>query len=165
MRDAFCGKQRVEPAGPIQGIEIVAATNMSRADEDLRHGGASVGALDTVSFTVARRYFAGSLIWNELGASASKLVVALGVLGGSSFEERGETLAPGERLFLFTDGITEAFDPEDREYGEPRLESFLLSHHHLVSPGLIDAVREDVLAFCGPARPRDDMTLMLVERA
>ena len=91
--------------------------------------------------------------------------VALGVLGGSAFEERGETLAPGERLFLFTDGITEAFDPEDREYGEPRLESFLLSHHHLVSPGLIDAVREDVLAFCGPARPRDDMTLMLVERA
>src|SRR6185295_644690 len=35
--------------------------------------------------------------------------VALGVLGGSSFEERGETLAAGERLFLYTDGITEAF--------------------------------------------------------
>ena len=113
---------------------------------------------------MARRYFAGSLIWNELGASASKLVVALGVLGGSSFEERGETLAPGERLFLFTDGITEAFDPEDCEYGEPRLESFLLSHHALRSPDLIDAVREDVLLFCGSARPRDDMTMMAVER-
>jgi len=90
--------------------------------------------------------------------------VALGVVGGSSFEERGETLAAGERLFLFTDGVTEAFDPQDREYGEPRLESFLLSHHPLRSPDLIDAVREDVLAFCGSTRPHDDMTMMLVER-
>jgi serine phosphatase RsbU (regulator of sigma subunit) len=90
--------------------------------------------------------------------------VALGVLAGSGFDGRGETLAPGERLFLFTDGVTEAFDPEDREYGEPRLESFLLSNRSLRSPDLIDAVREDVLAFCGSARPRDDMTMMLVER-
>jgi hypothetical protein len=90
--------------------------------------------------------------------------VALGVLGGSAFEERGETLAAGERLFLYTDGITEAFDPGDHEYGEPRLESFLLSRPQVPSPELIDAVREDVLAFCGSARPRDDMTMMLVER-
>jgi serine phosphatase RsbU (regulator of sigma subunit) len=32
------------------------------------------------------------------------------------------------------------------------------------SPELIDAVRDDVLAFCGSARLRDDMTMMLVER-
>jgi phosphoserine phosphatase RsbU/P len=91
--------------------------------------------------------------------------VALGVVAGSPFEERGETLAAGERLFLFTDGITEAFDPEDRDYGEPRLEAFLLSHHSLRSPELIDAVREDVLAFCGSVRPHDDMTMMVVERS
>jgi phosphoserine phosphatase RsbU/P len=91
--------------------------------------------------------------------------VALGVVGGSAFEERGETVAPGERLFLFTDGITEAFDPQDREYGEDRLQALLLSRHQLRSPELIDAVREDVLAFCGSARPRDDMTMMVVERS
>jgi len=90
--------------------------------------------------------------------------VALGVVGGSAFEERGETLASGERLFLFTDGVTEAFDPQDREYGEDRLQGLLVSNHRLRSPELIDAVREDVLAFCGAARPRDDMTMMLVER-
>ena len=90
--------------------------------------------------------------------------VALGVVSGSAFEERGETLAGGERLFLFTDGITEAFDPGDREYGDDRLQSFLLSRHQLRSPELIDAVREDVLAFAGPVRPHDDMTMMVVER-
>ena len=90
--------------------------------------------------------------------------VALGVLGGSTYEERGDTLAPGERLFLFTDGVTEAFDPADQEYGEERLETFLLSRHALRSTDLIDAVRDDVLAFSGSVRPRDDMTMMAVER-
>lgn len=90
--------------------------------------------------------------------------VALGVLGGSTYEELGDTLAAGERLFLFTDGVTEAFDPADQEYGEARLESFLLARHALRSPDLIDAVRDDVLGFCGAVRPRDDMTMMAVER-
>src|SRR5437868_3180415 len=44
--DAFRSQQWVEPAGPIQRVQIVAATNMRRADENLRHGGAPVGALD-----------------------------------------------------------------------------------------------------------------------
>jgi sigma-B regulation protein RsbU (phosphoserine phosphatase) len=96
----------------------------------------------------------------RLGATG----VALGVIGGSAYEERGDTLALGERLFLFTDGITEAFDPGDQEYGEPRLEGFLLGRHALRSPELIDAVRDDVLAFCGSVRPHDDMTMMVVER-
>jgi sigma-B regulation protein RsbU (phosphoserine phosphatase) len=86
------------------------------------------------------------------------------VLGASAYEERVDTLGPGERLFLFTDGVTEAFDPADQEYGEPRLESFLLARHALRSPDLIDAVRDDVLAFCGSVRLRDDMTMMAVER-
>jgi len=90
--------------------------------------------------------------------------MALGVVGGSAFEERGETLGAGERLFLFTDGITEAFDPQDREYCDERLESLLLSSHALRCPDLLDAVRDDVLAFCGSVRPRDDMTMMVVQR-
>ena len=90
--------------------------------------------------------------------------MALGVVGGSAFEERGETLGAGERLFLFTDGVAEAFDPQDREYGDERLESLLLSSHALRSPDLLDAVRDAVLAFCGSTRPRDDMTMMVVQR-
>src|SRR5215467_12382808 len=46
LRDAFFGEQRVEPARPMQRVQIVAATNVSRADEDLWHSGASAGALD-----------------------------------------------------------------------------------------------------------------------
>jgi sigma-B regulation protein RsbU (phosphoserine phosphatase) len=88
--------------------------------------------------------------------------MALGVVADGTFEERETALAPGERLFLFTDGITEAFDPEEREYGEERLQAFLVGHAALGPPQLIEGLREDVLAFCGAVRPRDDMTMMVV---
>lgn len=88
--------------------------------------------------------------------------MALGVVPGGVFEERDTALAPGERLFLFTDGITEAFDPQEQEYGEERLLAFLESHAAMGPPQLIEGLRTDVLAFCGSVRPRDDMTMMIV---
>jgi sigma-B regulation protein RsbU (phosphoserine phosphatase) len=88
--------------------------------------------------------------------------MALGVLPDALFEERETALAPNERLFLFTDGITEAFDPQDQEYGEERLLAFLESHAAMGAQALIEGLRTDVLAFCGSVRPRDDMTMMIV---
>jgi serine phosphatase RsbU (regulator of sigma subunit) len=90
--------------------------------------------------------------------------MALGIVPDAAFEARETALAPGERLFLFTDGITEAFDPQEREYGEERLQAWLLAHPALGPPDLIEGVREDVLAFCGSVRPRDDITMMVVAR-
>jgi hypothetical protein len=43
--------------------------------------------------------------------------VALGVVPKARFEARLERLSPAERLFLYTDGVTEAFDARDTEYG------------------------------------------------
>ncbi len=91
--------------------------------------------------------------------------MALGIVAEAPFEVRETVLAPGERLFLFTDGITEAFDPQEREYGEERLQAWLLAHGSLPSAELIHGVREDVLAFCAGERPRDDMTMMVVARS
>lgn len=90
--------------------------------------------------------------------------MALGIVPDAAFEAREALLAPGERLFLFTDGVTEAFDPQEREYGEERLQAWLLAHPALPPPDLIEGVREDVLVFCGSARPRDDMTMMVLAR-
>lgn len=90
--------------------------------------------------------------------------VALGIVDDGSFEAVETQLAPGERLFLFTDGITEAFDAEEREYGEERLQAWLLAHAAVPAPDLNEGLRQDVLAFCGSARPRDDMTTMVVAR-
>ena len=90
--------------------------------------------------------------------------VALGIVQDAVYDVLETTLVPGDRLFLFTDGITEAFDAQEREYGEERLQAWLVAHAALAPPDLIESVREDVLAFCGNMRPRDDMTMMLVAR-
>src|SRR5436305_7064299 len=49
------GQQRIEPPSAVEGVEVVKAADMGRADEDLRHGHASVGALDHLapSFRIA----------------------------------------------------------------------------------------------------------------
>jgi sigma-B regulation protein RsbU (phosphoserine phosphatase) len=90
--------------------------------------------------------------------------VALGILPDAAFETATLALEPGDRVFLYTDGITEAFDAREQEYGEERLLAFLARNRGLADPALIEALKEDVLAFCGPVRPRDDMTLMVVAR-
>jgi phosphoserine phosphatase RsbU/P len=101
------------------------------------------------------------------GGGASRLAatgMALGIVADASYEARLAGLGPGDRLVLFTDGVSEAFDAADNEYGEDRLEAFLLSHGHLAEAAVVDAIREDVLRFCGHVPPRDDMTLMIVAR-
>jgi serine phosphatase RsbU (regulator of sigma subunit) len=91
--------------------------------------------------------------------------VALGILGDARFETSEIVLQPGDRLLLYTDGVTEAFDLGDREYGEDRLIAYLVQSRGQSQQALIDGLKADVLGFCGPARPRDDMTLMVVGRS
>src|SRR6185503_5975808 len=71
--------------------------------------------------------------------------MALGVVADTRFQTGQLTLEPGERLFLFTDGATEAFNARDQEYGEERLAALLLRSRELDAPSLIEAVKADVL--------------------
>ena len=90
--------------------------------------------------------------------------MALGIVPSAEFEAREARLDPGDRVFLYTDGVTEAESPGDVEYGEPRLEAYLAAGHGASDQELIEGVRADVMSFCGSAPPRDDMTLMVVAR-
>jgi phosphoserine phosphatase RsbU/P len=88
----------------------------------------------------------------------------LGFQRGLAFERNKTRIAPGEAILLFTDGITEAFSLSDEEYGESRLELFLKKNRDLPRDKFIQNLIRDVLQFCGPARPGDDMTLVFVDR-
>jgi serine phosphatase RsbU (regulator of sigma subunit) len=90
--------------------------------------------------------------------------VALGVLPGARFQEAETLLEAGQRLLIYTDGVSEAFDARDCEYGEGRLMSLLEGHRHLTDPELLQRVQADVLIHCGVARPHDDMTLLVLAR-
>ncbi|HET7291838.1 MAG TPA: SpoIIE family protein phosphatase [Vicinamibacteria bacterium] len=90
--------------------------------------------------------------------------VALGIMPDALFECVETAFGGGDRLLLYTDGIVEAENPADEAYGEERLRSFLAGRRAAPAEMLIDGLVADVLAHAGPLRPRDDMTLLVLDR-
>jgi sigma-B regulation protein RsbU (phosphoserine phosphatase) len=76
--------------------------------------------------------------------------------------ERGEVqLAAGDRLVLFTDGVTEASSPDGEEFGEERLVTVLLENRLLSAGELQERILAEVAKFTG-GRFEDDATLVVV---
>ncbi len=101
---------------------------------------------------------------NEFDRLAPTALV-LGVNDDARYEVSEMQLGAGQRVLLFTDGLTEAFNAKEEEYGEERLKSYLERHPGSEPNKLIDGLLGDVLNFCGSTRPKDDMTLMVITRS
>jgi sigma-B regulation protein RsbU (phosphoserine phosphatase) len=86
----------------------------------------------------------------------------LGVFPDATFLGGEMPLLSGDRLVLFTDGITEALNPTQQEYGEERLATALLHHRHLDAPALHEALWSDVTNFTCGGGYQDDATLLVV---
>src|SRR4029450_8794988 len=69
-------------------------------------------------------------------------------------------LSAGDLLAIYTDGITEAFDDHDDDFGEGRLVETLHAHRELPPRELIAAIYDSVRRF-SPQEQRDDMTLIV----
>ena len=72
-------------------------------------------------------------------------------------------LEPGDRLVLYTDGVTEAEDPATASTARPGSAPGCRPTASSPRRVLIDGVIAEVLEHCGTARPRDDMTLMCLD--
>jgi sigma-B regulation protein RsbU (phosphoserine phosphatase) len=70
----------------------------------------------------------------------------------------------GDTLLLYTDGVTEAVDPEYNEYGEERLGILLKQCAKLSCQEIINAVKADVKVFTKEAEQSDDITLLALKR-
>jgi sigma-B regulation protein RsbU (phosphoserine phosphatase) len=86
---------------------------------------------------------------------------ALGVRTGLEFPEDELTLGPGTTVALYTDGLTEARDPEGTLFGLERLESSLERCRTGGIRDTLDGVWDDIAAFRGESSPTDDATLLL----
>ena len=91
--------------------------------------------------------------------------MALGILDELPYAEKSVTLRPGDSLFLFTDGVTEAFDPANQEYGETRLEAALQGSHSLAIEALAQRVVDSVDSFSDTAPQSDDLTCLALRYA
>ena len=80
------------------------------------------------------------------------------------FPEASAELLAGSRLLLYTDGITEAENRADEQFGTERLEAAIGGPGRSEPAGALDAIIATVVRFRGTARQSDDMTMMLVSR-
>ena len=69
-------------------------------------------------------------------------------------------MAPGDAIFLYTDGVTEATNVNTQLYGEERLANALNAYKELAPEALLAAVKKDVDAFVGEAPQFDDITML-----
>jgi len=88
--------------------------------------------------------------------------LVLGVMPGVSYPDHSLQLRPGDRLVLYTDGVTEAFNPADEAYGTERLIAEVMAHGDTDAAGLVERICSSVTVFAGAAPQSDDITLTVL---
>jgi len=86
----------------------------------------------------------------------------LGLQTGAEYPAASVTLAPESLLVLYTDGITEALDAADQQFGPERLMNVLQARHREGAAALRDAVLASLDAHRGPVQLADDATLVVI---
>ena len=86
----------------------------------------------------------------------------LGAFPEATFEEETVTLSAGDSVVMFTDGVTEARNAADEEFGEPRLMAALESEAAAAPAVLLKRTFAAVREFCGDAEQGDDVTVAVI---
>ncbi len=84
--------------------------------------------------------------------------VALACLPGLDYTETAIVLNPGDSLLLFTDGVTEAMDPDNQEYGDARLVERVTRWAKQPAEDVLGALLADIDGFAAGAPQADDIT-------
>ena len=88
---------------------------------------------------------------------------AVATMEGMRFKEHEFQLNPGDTLFVYTDGVTEATNTKDELFGTQRMLDALNRDPNAAPKKLLDAVRNDIDEFVGAAPQFDDITMMGVK--
>jgi len=87
----------------------------------------------------------------------------LGVFEDMMLKERERQYVPGDRIVLYTDGLTEAENSKSEMYGLERLCQVARSQSELDPKALIDYVLDDLSGFTGGGPLEDDVTLLVID--
>lgn len=106
----------------------------------------------------------GEAVWLQstgtpLGLMAPDIVEML-----QPYEQREFVLNPGDLIALFSDGVTEAQDIDENEFGEERTASFIRPISCESAESIVELVFNEVDRYAGAAPQYDDITLMVIKR-
>ena len=88
----------------------------------------------------------------------------IGMIDDAVFEEESTILEPGDRLYLYTDGVIEASNGAEVEFGLDRLFAGIVRYRDRPLRTGLDLIAADVREWCG-GRLKDDVSLLAIERA
>jgi phosphoserine phosphatase RsbU/P len=86
----------------------------------------------------------------------------VGLVPEAEFSTTTLQLEPNDTLVLYSDGVTEAMDPDEQLYGTGRLRAVLLGKNEMALDEIQKTVLESVENFARGARQADDLTILLV---
>ena len=89
--------------------------------------------------------------------------LVIGAMDGVKYKEYELTLSPGDKLFVYTDGVPEAADAENAMFGTERMTEALNAEPEADPQRILENVREAVDGFVKDAEQFDDLTMLCVE--
>jgi len=89
--------------------------------------------------------------------------IALGVVEGMKYEERQIDLMPGDILVLYTDGVNEAINDCEEQFGLARLCRTVRGSRDLTAQEILDSILQDISRFAGEQEQFDDITMIVVK--
>jgi sigma-B regulation protein RsbU (phosphoserine phosphatase) len=100
----------------------------------------------------------GSVI--QLGSGG----LPLGIMAGAQYEDGELQLNPGEALVVYSDGVSEAVNLKEEEFGIDRLTEVVRKNLGASAAGIRDKVESALSSFTETAPANDDITLVIVKR-
>lgn len=89
----------------------------------------------------------------------------LGLLPGARFEQGERLFAPGDLMVLYSDGILEAANEQDEQFGEARVAEVVRAHRHKSTEEIRNQILSAVARFTGNAAAADDQTLLVIRKS
>lgn len=90
--------------------------------------------------------------------------VILGILPMATYKESQQQMRPGDVLVLFSDGVTEAPNPSDEDFGDDRLAELVGSMRDRPAVEMVEAIEKAVAEFTQGAPAADDVTVVVARR-
>jgi len=87
----------------------------------------------------------------------------IGAFPGMEYCAASTRLSPDDLLFLFTDGLSEAMNEIEEEYGEERIRQFVREHRTGRPEEIVESILSDVRKFDETYPPRDDTTIIAIK--
>jgi len=90
--------------------------------------------------------------------------IVLGIMETFPFKEQQISFETGDVFVLYSDGVTEAINKEEEEFGESRLISIVAENRHASAGELTTKIIEAVKRHAGDCAQFDDMTLLIIKK-